>query len=74
MVKKITLIILIIFVMLFSNIIITFAATKSELKQQQSDIDEKIKETENKITEVENQLSDTMEEIQEYGIMLNLLV
>jgi len=65
MVKKITLIILIIFVMLFSNIIITFAATKSELKQQQSDIDEKIKETENKITEVENQLSDTMTEIQE---------
>ena len=65
MIKKIALIISIIFILIFSNIVITFAATKSELKQQQTDIDEKIKETENKINEVENQLSDTMAEIQE---------
>ncbi len=63
--KKITFIVAIIFILIFSNIAITFAATKSELKQQQSDIDDKIKETEGKISEVESQLSETMTEIQE---------
>ena len=70
MVKKVILIISIIFVILFSNVLIAFAATQSELKQQQSDIDSKIKETEGKISEVKEEISDTMKEIQELSAQI----
>ena len=62
--KKIIFVILLITVIISTNIVITLAATKSELEQQQSDIDSKIKQTENEINEVQIEMTETMKQIQ----------
>lgn len=62
--KKILTIILII-ILLTSNMLITYAANKSELQQQNSDLDKKQKEKENELSHVEENLSGIMADIQE---------
>ncbi len=62
--KKVIFVILLIITIISTNIIITLAATKSELEQQQNDIDNKIKETENEINEVQVEMTETMKQIQ----------
>lgn len=54
---------ILILIILLSSISYTFAATASELKNQQSDIDAKIDEITSEIKEVENQRSDALEQI-----------
>ncbi len=63
--KKIIPIIMLIVFILSSNIVITFAASKSELQDQQEANDQKIKEMENEVGEVKEEMSSTMEQIQE---------
>lgn len=62
--KKILTIILII-LLLTSNMLITYAASKSELQQQNSDLDKKQKEKENELSHVEENLTGIMADIQE---------
>lgn len=62
--KKILTIILII-ILLTSNMLITYAASKSELQQQNSDLDKKQKEKENELSHVEENLTGIMADIQE---------
>jgi len=63
--KKLLSAILLIIIFIFTNIATAFAATKSELQQQQNQISGKIENTENQIAEVKEQISETMEQIQE---------
>lgn len=62
--KKVIFAVLLIIILLFTNIAITLAATKTELQNQQSDLNSKIKETENQISQVEEEMSATMKQIQ----------
>lgn len=57
--------ILLVLIVISTNILTSYAATKSELNKQQSEIDEKIKETEDKIEEVEEEISASMASIRE---------
>ncbi len=64
--KKIICITLILLITIASsNILISFAANKSELEQQSSDLDGKIKETEKELSHVEENLTGIMAQIQE---------
>lgn len=65
MVKKVFFIIAIVIVILSTNIIATFAATKNELEQEGKDLQNKINETEDDLEEVKEELSETMEQISE---------
>lgn len=62
--KKIIMILLLIIVIISSNIVSTLAATKSELKDKQSQINNQIQNTEDEIQEVKEQISETMKQIQ----------
>ncbi|MDO5556050.1 MAG: peptidoglycan DD-metalloendopeptidase family protein [Clostridia bacterium] len=62
--KKIIFVTILIVLVLFTNIAITLAATKTELQNQQSDLNSKIENTKNEISEVEEQMSTTMKQIQ----------
>ena len=71
--KKILVAILLIMLILSTNVIITFAATKTELQNQQSEIQDKIDEAEakqeevgEKITEATKQIKELTEEIDGY--------
>lgn len=63
--KKIIPIIMLIVFILSSNVVITFAATKSELENKQEANQQKIEEMENEVGEVKEEMSSTMEQIQE---------
>lgn len=63
--KKIFISTLLIILILSTNVMITFAATKAELQEQQSEIQDKIKEAEEKQEEVAEQISETNKQIQE---------
>ena len=63
--KKIIVAILLIILMLSTNVIIVFAATKSELQNQQSEIQDKIDEAEAKQEEVGEKITEATKQIQE---------
>ena len=60
---KILFVVITIIAIMCTNIAITFATTKTELQNQNSDLDEQIKKTEGEIEEIEEELSSTMREI-----------
>lgn len=62
--KQIIFIIFTIIILLSTNILITFAATKSELQQQSNELQNKIEETEDQIDTVQSELSANMKQIQ----------
>lgn len=62
--KKIIFVILLIVAILTGNIASTFAATKSELQHQQSEIGKQIDSAEEQIDEVKTQISQTMKQIE----------
>lgn len=64
MVKRVVLVFLLILIIISTNIAMTYAATKSELQNQQSEINNKIKKTQEEIEEVEEEMSATMKQIQ----------
>lgn len=63
--KKILSIILIITTIISSNMLISFAANKSELEKESSSLDEKIEQTEEELSHVEENLTGIMADIQE---------
>lgn len=63
--KKILVAILLIILMLSTNVIITFAATKTELQNQQNEIQDKIDEAEAKQEEVGEKITEATKQIQE---------
>ena len=63
--KKIAFVFLLIFIILSSNIAITLAATKSELQQQQNQIQDQIEEAEAKQEEVGEKITEATKQIQE---------
>ena len=63
--KKVIVAIILIITILYSNIIITFAATKSELQQQQNDIQNQIDKAEAKQEEVGEKITEATKQIQE---------
>lgn len=63
--KKIIATLCLIMLILSTNVMITLAATTSELKNQQSDIQDKIDEAKEKQDEVGEQISETNKQIQE---------
>jgi len=62
--KKILVIILLVIVVVSSNVIFSFAASKTELEQQQGSIDSQIKDTQQDLEHTQSQLSDTMKQIE----------
>lgn len=63
--KKILAITLIITILISSNMLISYAANKSELQQESSDLDGKIKQTEEELSHVEENLTGIMADIRE---------
>lgn len=63
--KKIAFVFLLIFIILSSNIAITLAATKSELQEQQNQIQNQIDEAETKQKEVGEKITEATKQIQE---------
>lgn len=62
--RKIVFVIVLVTIILSGNIVSTLAATKTELQNKQSNIEEKIEQTEGKISEVKDEMSETMKQIQ----------
>lgn len=60
-------IIFILVILFFSNVFITYADEKSQLKNQQSDIDKKIEETNSEIAGVKSQMTDALNQISNYN-------
>ena len=69
--KKLLLIILILIIMLSSNILISFAANKSELQQESSSVQEKINQTKHELGEVESNLSGVMSQIRDLTVQIS---
>ncbi len=69
--KKIVIAVLLIILILSTNIIVTFAATKSELQNQQNEIQDKINEAEEKQQEVGEKINQATEQIQELTAQIN---
>jgi len=65
MLKKVLIISLIIVVMLFTNIVMVFAATKSELEEKNQNLNSQINKTKEELAGVRENLSETMSEIEE---------
>lgn len=63
--KKILSIIIILIMIMSSNMLISYAANKSQLEKESSDIDGKIKETEKELSHVEENLTGIMADIRE---------
>lgn len=63
--KRKILTIILITILLASNMLIAYAANKTELEQQNSDLDKKQKEKENELSHVEENLTGIMADIQE---------
>ena len=62
--KKILFMVMIVIIILSTNIAITLAATKSELQNQQSDLNSKIENTKDEISQVKEEMSETMKQIE----------
>lgn len=62
--RKIVFVILLVTIILSTNIVSTLAATKTELQNKQSEIEDQIEQTEGKISEVKDEMSETMKQIQ----------
>ena len=69
--KKILLIVLLLIIMLSSHIMISFAANKSELQQENSNIQEKINQTKHELGEVESNLSGVMSQIRDLTVQIS---
>ena len=69
--KKVVVAILLIILMLSTNVMITFAATKSELQQQQDEIQDKIDEAEAKQEEVGEKITEATEKIKELSSQIS---
>ena len=69
--SKIIATVLLIVIMLSTNVMITLAATKSELQSQQNEIQNKIKEAEDKQEEIVEQISETNKQIQELSTQIS---
>ena len=65
MLKKVLIISLIIVVMLFTNIVMVFDATKSELEEKNQNLNSQINKTKEELAGVRENLSETMSEIEE---------
>ncbi len=65
MIKKILVISSVILVMLFTNIVMVFGATKSELQEQSQNLNAQIDKTREQLEGVQENLSETMSEIEE---------
>ena len=63
--KKILSIILILIIIISSNMLITFAANKSELEKESSDLQTKIEQTEKELSHVEENLTGVMAQIRD---------
>lgn len=62
--RKIVFVIVLVTIILSGNIVSTLAATKTELQNKQSNIEDQIEQTEGKISEVKDEMSETMKQIQ----------
>lgn len=62
--KKIVIAVGLIIAILWANVVITFAATESELKNQQNQIQDQIDKANEKKNEVEEEIKDTLKQIQ----------
>lgn len=69
--KKVLIVALLIVVILSTNLVVSLAATKSELQNKQSDINEQIKQTESEISAVKEEMSDTMKQIQDLNTQIS---
>ncbi len=69
--KKIVVAILLIILILVTNVITTFAATKSELQAEQNEIQDKIDESEAKQEEVGEKITEATKQIQELTSEIN---
>ena len=70
--RKILLVFIIILITLFTNIVVTLAATKSELQDQKNQISEQIKDTESEIAAVKEEISLTLKQIQELNSTISV--
>lgn len=70
--RKILLVFIIIIITLFTNIVVTLAATKSELQEQKNQISEQIKDTESEIAAVKQEISLTLKQIQELNSTISI--
>lgn len=69
--RKIIFVFILVIVIVSTNIAITLAATKTELQNQQSDLNDKIENTKNEISEVKEEMSDTMQQIQSLNAQIS---
>ena len=69
--KKILIVALLIVIILSTNLAVSLAATKSELQNKQSDINEQIKQTQSEISAVKEEMSDTMKQIQDLNTQIS---
>ena len=71
--KKFVFVILtvLIILVLSTNIVITLAASKTELQNQESNLTDKINNTKNEISQVEQEMSDTMKQIQSINAQIS---
>lgn len=69
--RKILFVILILVVIISSNILISFAATKSELEQQQKDNQAQIDQAEKELGEIQGNLTGIMAQIQELTVQIS---
>ena len=69
--KRIIGVIILIILIISSNVMITFAATKAEIQSQQTEIQNKIKEAEEQQEEVEEKISETNKQIQQLSSQIS---
>ena len=69
--KKVLIVALLIVIILSTNLVVSLAATKSELQNKQSDINEQIKQTQSEISAVKEEMSDTMKQIQDLNTQIS---
>lgn len=69
--KKVLIVALLIVIILSTNLAVSLAATKSELQNKQSDINEQIKQTQSEISAVKEEMSDTMKQIQDLNTQIS---
>lgn len=69
--KKILIAVLLIVVILSTNIAVTLAATKTELENQQANINKQIDSTKDQISSVKEEMSDTMKQIQNLNAQIS---
>ena len=69
--KKILFIIFILFILLSSHVLMVFAANKSDLQQQSSDLQTKIDQTKHELGQVEDNLSGVMAQVRDLTVQIS---